>query len=85
MGKAQKSLVHESLLEHQLEKGVLSDKQFGFRPGISTQEALLSLTRCWHEVPDECRSVHYVFLDIAKAFDSVPYQRVVLCLHKAGV
>lgn len=85
VGKVQERLVHEVLMEHLLERGVLSDRQFGFRPSSSTQEALLSLTRGWHQVLDAGGSVLCVFLDLAKAFDSVPHQRIVECLHQAGV
>ncbi len=85
VGKTQERLVHEALLEHLLETGFLSDRQFGFRPQSSTQEALLSLTKGWHEVMDSGGSVLCVFLDLAKAFDSVPHARIMMCLHDAGV
>ena len=63
----------------------LSSKQFGFRLCSSTQESLLSLTHGWHEVLDNGGSVLCVFLDLAKAFDSVPHQRILICLHDVGV
>ena len=57
VGKIQERLVHEALLDHLLDGHFLSSKQFGFRPCSSTQEALLSLTRGWHEVLDNGGSV----------------------------
>ena len=62
VGKVQERLVHEALLQHLLDRGALSKKQFGFRPASSTQEALLSLTRRWHEVMEEGGSVLCVFI-----------------------
>ena len=40
--------VHDEIQQHLLEHDLLSDVQFGFRPGASTQEAILAATKDWH-------------------------------------
>ena len=85
VGKSQERIVFDALLSHVLEVGALSDSQFGFRPGSSTQEALLTLTRQWHLTLDEGGSELCVFLDLVKAFDSIPHHLIITALHELGV
>ena len=63
----------------------LSSLQFGFRPLSSTQEALLVSTRDWHDTLDRGGSVVCLFLDLAKAFDSIPHSLILLSLVRVGV
>lgn len=63
----------------------MSDRQFGFRPGSSTLEAILSATKDWHKSLERGNSVICVFLDLSKAFDSLPHQLVLDSLASAGV
>lgn len=69
------------LLKHNL----LSDCQFGFRPKSSTQDALLTITRDWHQFVSTHRQVGAVFFDIKKAFDSVPHGQLLQSLADIGV
>ena len=52
----------------------LDPAQFGFRPGHSTQEALVRLVEEWREAVDEDKLVGSVFIDLSKAFDTVDHQ-----------
>ena len=57
-----------------LEKfGYLSDS---FRNKQSTVSLLLSAVHDWYKCLEDRSSVHYLFLDFAKAFDSVPHERL---------
>ena len=78
-------LVHNALMYHVLENGFLSPKQFGFRPGSSTQEAILSVTRDWFDALERNENVACVFFDLSKAFDSLPHRLVLESLAKVGV
>ena len=50
-----------------------SARLFGFRPGSSTQEAILSATRDGHEILGMKGSVVCVFFDLSKAFGSATF------------
>ena len=56
-----------------------------FRPRSSTQEALLSVTRSWHELLTKHRQVACVFFDVKKAFDSVPHSKILDALFNIGI
>lgn len=85
MGKLQERIVHNLLLDHLLDGKAISKSQFGFRPWSSTQEALISATQTWHRHMEDGCSTLCVFLDLAKAFDSVPHQGVIDALASSGV
>ena len=68
-----------------LKNSVLSDCQYGFRPKSSTQDALLTITRDWHEYLSTNHQVAAVFFDIKKAFDSVPHNQLLQSLADIGV
>ena len=53
---------------------ILSDQQFGFCPGFSTETTLLSVTQSWFNSLDSNTSICAVFFDLTKAFDAVPHQ-----------
>ena len=61
VSKILERVVHEALLTHVLDQGYLSPKQFGFRPGSSTAEAILAATRDWHDSLERSSSVACVF------------------------
>ena len=85
IGKLLERVIHTALMDHVLCYLILSTCQYGFRPQSSTQEALLSFTKFWHNSMEENGSNVCVFLDIAKAFDSVPHDRVIAALSSTGV
>ena len=67
-----------------MNNSILSPRQFGFRPGSSTQEALLTATHEWQSCLDRGLSTAALFLDMSKAFDKVPHHRL-LSLALVGV
>ena len=69
-------IVHRKLLRHLLDNSILSPRQFGFRLGSSTQEALLTATHDWHRSLDRGLSTAALFLDLSNAFDRVPHNRL---------
>ena len=60
----------------------ISPSQFGFRPDGLTQEALISMSQLWHQAMEAGGSTRCLFLDITKAFDSVPYSMIMDALSK---
>lgn len=51
----------------------LNDGQFGFRPGLSTEAAVLCLKHAVRYYTDRGTPVYACFLDLSKAFDLVSY------------
>ena len=65
-------IVFNRLLDHLLTNSILSPRQFGFRPGSSTQEALLVATHDWQRFLDRGYSSAALFLDLSKALIRCP-------------
>ena len=57
----------------------LSQTQWGFQPGKSTVTALLSTTHGWLTTLEEGKEIGAVFLDLQKAFESVPHKSYSYC------
>jgi hypothetical protein len=56
------------------ENKLLSKNQFGFRPGLGTEDALYNTTKFFYNELDKSKNVIAVFLDLTKAFDTVDHQ-----------
>ena len=64
---------------------VLSDAQFGFRKGCSTTDAVFVLHAFVQKVLTEKGRLFCAFIDLKKAFDSVPLNNLWFKLIKSGV
>ena len=71
MGKVLEQLVTSPICKHLDENHLLSDRQFGFRPGRSTADLLLLLSKNEQEALEEGQDTLVVALDIAGVFDRV--------------
>ncbi|KAJ8707841.1 hypothetical protein PYW07_011518 [Mythimna separata] len=66
--------VFDGLLDARLNKHVtLHDNQFGFRPKLSTDSAILCLKHTIRYYTDRKTPVYACFLDLSRAFDLVSY------------
>lgn len=63
---------------------ILSDQQFGFRAGKSTEDAILSLTSNIYKSMDKNQPSLCVFIDLTKAFDTVCHKRLIEKLERCG-
>lgn len=84
------SKILERLMNHRLIKylesnNLLSSAQFGFRHGKSTNEAVHELVNAIMMGMDERKKCLTVFLDLAKAFDTVSIPNLLFKLEKIGV
>jgi hypothetical protein len=69
--------VLDSVLDKELGKHLtLHDAQFGFRPGLSTETAVLCLKHTVRYYSDRETPVYACFLDLSKAFDLVRYEKL---------
>lgn len=78
--------VLDGLLERQLSKHLnLNDAQFGFRPQLSTESAILTLKQTIRYYTDRKTPVYAAFLDLTKAFDLVSYEKLWYKLQSTGL
>ena len=71
MGKMFERIVAQVVCCHLSENYLLLDQHFGFRPGRSTSDVLMFLTRKWQDALDDGQDTVVVALDIAGAFDRI--------------
>ena len=71
VGKVFDRIVAQVVCRHLGEKYLLLDQQFGFRPGWSTSDLLMLLTKKWQDSLDDGQDIIVVAVDIAGAFDRV--------------
>ena len=65
--------------------GLISMTQFGFLPKHSCLQQLLSFISEIIDCQERKSHLHVVYLDVRKAFDSVPHCELLLKLRKAGI
>ena len=83
--KVMKRIIHHQLLKALKAHHLISNFQHGFRHQCSTVTLLLTAVHNWATSLEKCHSVHCVFLDLAKAFDSVPHSQLLLKLGNLGI
>jgi len=75
----------EDLLYHLRQNTLITDNQYGFLPGRSTELQLLNSIKPWVQTLDNGRFVDNVNIDFAKAFDTVSHPKLLHKLLNYGV
>ena len=83
--KILETLVREKITEHLTVNDMISNRQHGFVCKKSCGSNLLETVDEWTKILDSGGKVDAVFLDFAKAFDSVPHQRLLSKLQSYGI
>ena len=83
--KMMERLVRDELENHLEKQGLLSPSQHGFRKGRSCCTQLLEVIHDWADILEESKPIDVIYLDYRKAFDSVPYERLLVKLHAHGI
>lgn len=72
-------------MSHCIDNKIFTDSQFGFRDRRGCILQLLEVFDDWTLALDKGFSVDTIYLDFQKAFDSVPYNRLLVKLEAYGV
>ena len=83
--KVLEKIIHRQVYALLESNHVLCDSQYGFRIKRSTTALLVMAIYDWVEALNKHLNTHCVFVDFAKAFDSVPHKRLLLKLQAYGI
>lgn len=85
LSKILEKLINKRLLSFLEKAHVLSSNQFGFRKGISSDDAVTALTDHVAKCLDSKQKCLGIFLDLAKAFDTVSIPILLRQMEKIGI
>ena len=83
--KVLESIIRDSIVNYMMENKLFADQQHGFVPNRSCMTQLLCVLEDWTKWIDNGNNIDTVFLDFQKAFDSVPYERLLSKLESYGI
>ena len=85
LDKIMEKLMHKRLYNFMEENDILYHKQFGFRKGNSTINALIQITERIKESIDKGKFGCGIFIDLRKAFDTVNHNILLMKLEHYGI
>lgn len=85
ISKILEKLLNNRLITYLNKFNLLSQSQFGFRRGLSTEDAVTALTSIIIKQVDKGNKCLTVFLDMKKAFDSVSIPTLLFKLEQIGI
>ena len=85
VAKIMESIIKDNIENHITRNNIMHPSQHGFRKGKSTSTNLIEF---WNDITDYAenkKSASIIYTDLAKAFDSVPYDLLLYILEKYGI
>ena len=79
------SVINNRLLKWSNENSIITDAQFGFKPGYGTTDAIFSLHTVISKVLSSNKKLYCCFVDYRKAFDSVNRYKLLFTLARSGI
>ena len=79
------AVIHAKILEHIYNHDLISPHQFGFLPGRSSCNQLLTCLEKWLHSFCNSESTSVLYTDISKAFDSVNHRILIRILYQFGL
>ena len=83
--KVLEHIIYHNIMNHINNNNILIENQHGFRANHSCVTQLLTLTEDISYALDHRKQVDVILLDFAKAFNTVPHQRLLTKLHFYGI
>jgi hypothetical protein len=83
--KVMESIIKKHMMSFLDANNILSASQYGFRSGKSTSTQLLHCTNDWTKSLDQKTAVDVIYLDFAKAFDTVSHTKLFKKLQNVGI
>ena len=84
LSKIIEKVVKKRLSKYLQENNIISNNQFGFREGMGTTDAIAEVTSVIYDNVDKRKKCLAVFLDLAKAFDTVSHDKLLQRLGNVG-
>ena len=78
-------IIKTRLISYLENNNLLSKNQFGFRPGLSTENALYNVSQFLYDSLDNGLKAIAVFIDFAKAFDTIQHDTLLRILLNFGI
>ena len=83
--KLLESFVRDKIMNHMEINDLFTVHQHGFRSKHSCTTQLLEVLEHWSEILEQGGSIDCIYLDFAKAFDTVPHKRLLRKLSAYGI
>jgi hypothetical protein len=83
--KLMEKLVRDQVVKHMTENNLFSNSQYGFRTLRSCAIQLLEVMEKWTEWIDDSQNFDCIYYDFQKAFDTIPYARLLKKLESYGI
>jgi hypothetical protein len=83
--KTMEKIVRDSIIDHLNANNFFSDYQHGFMHGRSCASNLLAVLDAWTDAIDQGMPIDVIYLDLAKAFDKVSHNKLLIKLKAYGI
>ena len=78
-------IIHKYFVAYLELNSIISNEQHGFFKNRSTTTNLIKCLDDWSRALDSCTPVDIIYIDLAKAFDSVSHPKLIYKLKKIGI